>query len=267
MTPPRQSPVTPAELPAPGTTPVYVYGVVRTGAAAVTAEGVGSAPARVRLVRGGDIAAVVSEVPADWRAAQRSDLQAHDRVLSELVGRETVVPMRFGSVMGSDDEVRVRLLERHGAELTSLLRQLDGRVQMSVKVFYLEEALLRRLLKRHPDLKRRSRELEGLPVETTQALRIALGRDVADALQEQRALDGRLVVDALAPLAHDLRVEPTVSERQAATVQLLVDVERRPALDAVVDRLAEEWADEFALRYVGPLPPYSFSDLSVQEAA
>jgi hypothetical protein len=218
-------------------------------------------------VTAGGLAAAVADVPADWRSAGRAEVEAHDRVLSELSRHTTVVPLRFGTVMASDDEVRERLLERHADEIEALLRQLEGRLQMSVKAFYLEETLLRRLLHRRPELKRRSQALEGLPIEATQQQRIALGRDVADGLQEQRALDERMIVDALAPFADDVRVEPPVSDRHAATVQLLVAADRREALDAAVDRLAVECDGQFAVRYVGPIPPYSFSDLSLEERA
>jgi hypothetical protein len=172
--------------------------------------------------------------------------------------------MRFGTIMSGDDEVRERLLGRHGGELEALLRTVQGRVQMSVKAFYLEEALLREVLVRRPELKRRSDALEGRPVDATQNERIALGRDVAAAIEEQRALDEQVLVELLAQLADDVRVEPGRSERHAFTVQLLIEAAKRPQLDAMVQRLTKEHGARFAFRYVGPLPPYSFCDLALQ---
>jgi hypothetical protein len=244
---------------------VYVYAVVRAPCDGISGDGVGGSPAAVRAVDAAGFAAVVSDVPASWRAAERADVEAHDRVLASLVGRETVVPMRFGIVMATDDEVRERLLERHAEELTSLMERLEGRLQMSVKAYYVNEALLRQVLKRRPELKRRSDELERVPVAASQQERIELGRDVAEAVEEQRALDERLLVAPLAEVAEDLRVDPPASDRQAMTVQLLIAAQRRPRLDAAVQRLADEHADRFTFRYVGPLPPYSFCDLALDE--
>jgi hypothetical protein len=45
-----------------------------------------------------------------------------------------------------------------------------------------------------------------------------------------------------------------------------VAAERRPQLDAAVQRLSREHGDRFAIRYVGPLAPYSFADLELEEA-
>jgi Gas vesicle synthesis protein GvpL/GvpF len=249
---------------APAATAVYVYGVVPGAPAdAIGARGVGSAPAPVRAVAGAGAAAVVSDVPADWRAARREDVAAHDAVLAELLARGTVLPLRFGVVMASDDDVRERLLGYHADALAELLARLDGQVQMSVRAYYVGDALLRGALERHPQLKRRADALEGRPVVATQPERIALGRDVAAAVEEQRAQDERALVAALAPHATDLRVDPPGSDRQAASLQLLVPARGRAPLDAAVQRLTRERADRLALRYVGPLAPYSFCEIAL----
>jgi hypothetical protein len=248
-----------------GASSVYVYGIVRRWAHGIVKTGGVAAAAPVRMIAGEGACAVVSDVPAVWRDAGRTDLQAHDRVLHELMAVETVIPMRFGVVMASDAEVRERLLERHTDEFSSLFELLRDRVQMSVKAYYVEEALLREVLRRLPNLKKRSDAVELLPVERSQQERIALGRDVAAAVEEQRELDHHVLVQRLAGVAEDVRVEPPVGDKHVLNLQLLVDSARRTELDAIVRRLAEEHGDRFAFRYVGPLPPYSFTDFALSE--
>jgi hypothetical protein len=94
--------------------------------------------------------------------------------------------------------------------------------------------------------------------------RLAFVRAVADAVEEQRALDQDLLVRTFAEVAVDVRVDPPASDRQVASLQLLVAEGDRPRLDAAVDRLAREQGARLSLRYVGPLPPYSFSDLALE---
>jgi hypothetical protein len=235
---------------------VYVYGVLRRPPSGELASG-------VRTVAGAGFAALVSDVPASWSAAGRKDVEAHDRVIAQLLERETVIPMRFGVVMASEDDVRRLLLERHADQLAALFERLAGRMQMSVKAYYVEEALLRRVLARLPQLKRRSEEVEALPLATSQQERIELGRSVAAAVEEQRALDERELLTPFAEVAEDIRVESPVSDRQIVNLQLLVDARGRTQVDAVVRRLAAEHRRWAAFRYVGPLAPYSFSDLSL----
>jgi hypothetical protein len=244
-------------------TGVYVYGVTRHGAATDRLTGVGDRPGAVRRIEAGDFTATVSDVPAGWHAATRADVEAHDRVLAQLIHRDTVVPMRFGVVMDSDAEVRERLLDGHAAELGRLFAHLDGRVQMSVKAYYPGEALLRGVLAQRPELKRRADALERVPVAASQAQRIALGRDVAAAVEEQRAHDRRALLEPLAALADDVRDEPPVTERQALNAQLLMARGRQAELDDAVRRVSAEHAQRLTLRYVGPLAPYSFADLGL----
>jgi hypothetical protein len=87
---------------------------------------------------------------------------------------------------------------------------------------------------------------------------------VAEAVEQQRALDHDMLVRELSAVAADIRSDRPASERQAASLQLLVAERDRPRLDAAVDRLAREHADRLSFRYVGPLPPYSFSDLALE---
>jgi len=255
-------------IDAPPTLAVYVYAVVRTsdGPLRASLTGVGEDPAPVRAVAAGSLSAIVSDVPSTWRAAARSDLATHDRVLSELVGR-AVVPMRFGIVMDGEEDLRDRILTAHADKFAALLDYVDGRVQMSVKAYYRDEALLRAVLVRKPDLKQRADALEEQPVVATQNERIALGRDVAAAVEEQRALDQQAVVAPLAKLAVDVRVDAGQSERHAFSLQLLVDADARPRLDEAVRRLAADHEDRLALRYVGPLAPYSFCEASLDAGA
>jgi gas vesicle protein GvpL/GvpF len=245
-------------------TAVYVYGVTGRGAAPPAVTGLSEQHAQVRAIEGGELTALVSDVPAQWHAASRQDVAAHDRVLSELMRVKTVVPMRFGIVLASDAAVRERLLQRHAAELSELVARLEGCEQMSVKAYYEDEGLLRAVLARRPELKRRADALERLPVAQSQGERIALGQDVAAAVEEQRALDERALVEPLAALAEETQVDPGASDRHLATVQLLVKRDRRAALDAAVQRLAQEHAQGIVLRYVGPLPPYSFCAFALE---
>lgn len=233
---------------------VYVYGVTAGG----------PAPPPARTVEHTGLTAVVRDVPEDWQATTRADVEDHEKVLTALVEKTTVVPMRLGVVMPSEDDVRAILLERHGAQIRSLLGHLEGRVQMSVKAFYSEEALLRAVLRANPELKQRSEALEREPPEASQPERIELGRAVAQAVEAQRAADERMLAAPLAAVADEVRLDPPASERVALNAQLLVSRERRPALDDAVGQLGSAYGDRFAIRYVGPLAPYSFSDLSLE---
>jgi hypothetical protein len=247
--------------------PVYVYGVIHAADAGGWPEtaGLGGASSRVRTVPEGGLAALVSDLPPDHTPGRREDIEDHRRVLSLAIERGTTVPMRFGIVMDSDEVVRERLLARHGAELGDLLHALDGHVQMMVKAFYAEDALLRDVLAAHPDLAQESAALAQRPEAETHSARLRLGELVADAVEARRAEVESVLLERLAPVGADILVEPASSERVALNAQVLVHRDRRAALDEVIRELGTALAGVVAFRYVGPLPPYSFADLSLDD--
>jgi hypothetical protein len=247
--------------------PVYVYGVIHAVDAGEWPEtaGLPGPSSTVRTVAEGGLAALVSDLPPDHTPGNREDIEAHQRVLSVAIERGTTVPMRFGIVMDSDELVRERLLARHAAELGGLLRALDGHVQMMVKALYAEDALLRDTMAAHPDLARESAALAQRPGVETQAARARLGELVANAIEARRAEVESALLDRLKPVGADIRVEPATSDRVALNAQVLVRRDRRAQLDEVVQELGTALAGVLAFRYVGPLPPYSFADLSLED--
>jgi hypothetical protein len=243
-----------------------VYGVIPAadGRDWPGADGLDGASSTVRTVVAGDLAALVSPLPADRTPGQRDDLEAHRRVLSLANDRGTTIPMRFGIVMDNEDLVRDDLLVRHAAEFTDLLRKLDGHVQMTVRAFYAEDALLREAVESDPEIVRRTAAIQGLSEIESRDERIELGRLIADRVNARREQDEKLLVERLAPFASEVRVDPPTSERVALNAHLLVRRDRRVALDEAVGVLAAALDGHLAIRYIGPLPPYSFTDLSLE---
>jgi hypothetical protein len=246
--------------------PVYVYGIIPASDAGQWPQtpGLGDA-STVRTVAEGGMAALVSDLPPDHTPGRREDLEAHRRVLSEAIQRGTAIPMRFGMVMDGDEAVRQRLLARHATELGDVMRTLDGHVQMTVKAFYADDALLRDVLATDPELARQSAELAQLPELEARTARVALGEMVAVAIESRRAAVETALLNRLSPLAAEVRVDPANSDRVALSAQLLVPRDRREALDGEIRALGDTLSGTVAFRYIGPLAPFSFADLSLED--
>jgi hypothetical protein len=255
--------MTKAASATPLATSLYVYGVIPAADAGdwPGADGIDSP---VRTVVAGELAALVSALPADRIPGQRDDLEAHRKVLSLANERGTTIPMRFGMVMDSEDLVREELLGEHASEFTDLLRELEGHVQMTVRAFYAEDELLREVAGGDPEIVQRTAAIQGLSEIESRDERIELGRLIAERIIARREQDEQLLLDRLSPFATEVRVDPPSSERVALNAQLLVRRDRRVALDEAVGVLAAALDGHLGIRYIGPLPPYSFSDLSLE---
>ncbi len=93
-------------------------------------------------VRAGGLGAVASPAaPADL-APDVARLLAYARVVDCYNRERTVIPMRYGCTVGELEEARA-LLERRRHEYLRLLTELDGRIEMSVRVVASEESSAR----------------------------------------------------------------------------------------------------------------------------
>jgi len=239
---------------------VYVYGIASAAERVeVKAPAVGGSDATVRWVVHGDLTALVSDVePGPLTAA--GDLRAHWRVLEEVASKATVVPVRFGTVVESDDAVVDHLLAPRHDRLAAQLADLSGKVQLSVKCFYDEERLLRGVVQGSPGVARLSKRVRGRPPAATYYDRIRLGELVAGEVEQARERDTALVLGQLMPLAVDARREPGSTADSAVNVAFLVERERVEEFSAAVAQLSDEVQGRMRLRYIGPLPPYSFAE-------
>ena len=244
----------------------YVYGVLRAGADPAISEG-GVGDEAVELVTSGGLAALVSPAPPGEVPGNRRNLMAHSRVLQEAARDTSVLPMRFGVVMPSESEVRQELLDAHAEQLLAQLETFDGLAELEVKLLCPEDELLRAVVSEHPELVKRREALEGRPPEATYYERIELGELVAGALDAKREELMRRVLERVEPLSAATEIGERLHEQMVANIALLVERERIPEVDAAVDRLGEELGPNIRVRYVGPLPPYSFATLDGTEAS
>jgi gas vesicle protein GvpL/GvpF len=237
---------------------VYVYGVLSGSDQAGVSVG-GVKEAEVRTVEHAGLAALVSTLEADELAAAR-EVRAHWRVLEEASKSATVLPVRFGTVMEGDGAVRERLLEPNAERLTELLAELAGRVQLGVKGEYDEERLLREVVGASPAVATLRERVRKLSEPAGYYDRIRLGELVAAEVARRQEQDGALALARLEPLAVAARVEQPSSADAAFNLAFLVESGGVDTFSEAVGRLREELGERVTLRYVGPLPPYSFAE-------
>jgi hypothetical protein len=245
---------------------VYVYGVVPASERASVPDA-GVAGARVRVVEHGDVAAIVSDLEDDSLVAAR-EVRAHWRVVEALAAMTTVLPVRFATVLAGDRAVVDELLAPQAERLTALLRSFAGRVQLAVKGEYDEEALLREVVRDTPAVKALRERVEKLPEAAGYYDRIRLGELVAAEVGRRRERDQQSALAALSPHAETVKVNEIRTPNGAFDLAFLVARDRVDAFGPPVRELSEALGERVRLRYLGPLPPYSFVDeQSVGEVA
>ncbi|MET7640925.1 GvpL/GvpF family gas vesicle protein [Streptomyces sp. NPDC005438] len=233
----------------------YIYAITRTDHP-TRLDGlapVGEAEAPLRAVRTDTLSAVVSDAPDNLRAKRR-DLAAHQAVLERLMEDGAVLPMRFGLVGPSDEDV-VAALRQHEETYDRRLTEVDGCVEYNVKATRDEEDLLREILGDTDEI-RQLRE-RARDERASHGDKVRLGELVAAEVRVRQDREGAELAELLAgntvghtvldtPKDHFLNASFLVRRQDAAAFA-------RRALDE-----SERRGEAYSLSVNGPLPPYSF---------
>ena len=238
----------------------YVYGIVEATATKPRGRGIDGAP--LRLITGGDAAALVSELPSGRLRMGREEVLLHAEVLDRALARGAVLPMRFGVVMADADDVRGRLLDEHGPDLKAQLTEMHGKVEIRIRATYDEQALYRDVVREHPQIASLRTSLAERPADAGYYDSIRLGELVAAAVERRRERDAHTIIDALGEHAQDVQTGEVTHERVVTQASFLVERSRLAEFNASVDQVAEAYGGKVRFKYTGPLPPHSFVELA-----
>jgi Gas vesicle synthesis protein GvpL/GvpF len=239
----------------------YVFGVVRAGTKVEALDEQREGIPEVWLAEVGDLAALVSDLPPNEEGATRDHVLAHAQVLAAAVESTTVVPMRFGMIFPSDEAIRDDLLQARHDELVQLLDRFDGRVQMTLKVDYREDAVLREILAAEPEIARLREAVGGSSEQESHDAKIKLGEMVSAAIEERRQRDSAEILEELKPVSVACVPQPAESELMVLNAPLLVEREQLDAFQEAVDEAATPRAELMHFKLLGPMPAYHFTDV------
>jgi hypothetical protein len=238
---------------------VYVYGVSAAHPLRDPPAGVDGMP--VEFVDHGSLRALVTRLDEPLTATPGT-VRAHWRVLRDVIAQAMVLPLRFGTVV-QDEELAGRLLERNEAQLTRVLDDLDGVVQVAVKGQYRAQTALDELVRSSPQVRALRDRLRRSQGGGSLAQQIQLGELVVSELVRARNADTRLALDVLEPHSVSYAEELATGDDAAFNLAFLVERDRDSAFGRAVARLRDRVQNRVEIRYLGPLPPFSFVDLDL----
>jgi Gas vesicle synthesis protein GvpL/GvpF/Lsr2 len=203
---------------------IYVYGILPADIeVAAGIPGVGEHPGLLRDVRLDGLAALISDVDLSGQLGSADDLRTYREILDDTAAEVPVLPMRFGTVLTSEDAVAEELLAASHDEFTAALDQLEGRAEFQVEGRYVEDAV---------------------PRETVAAMR------EEDTRALTQAMEGVCVASVVREPAHEL---------DSVHVAFLVAADQEREVERVVKDLAREWEGRIDVQLLGPMAAYDFT--------
>jgi hypothetical protein len=190
-------------------------------------------------------------------------LFTHQVVLEQVMKRQTVVPVKFGTM--ARDEARVRkILESGYPQLTAALEVMEGMIELDLVAQWRDLFGVFQQIREDLEIKKLRAVVVAPPQEETIEERVRIGNLVKARLDQRREALGAEIVEALKPLALNLCPHALLDDRMILNTAFLVDRATEGEVGEILKRLNALYADCIDFRCVGPLPPYSFATVEVR---
>lgn len=242
----------------------YVYGVIESRApVAFGKSSIGGVSEDVYTVHHGDIAAVVSCTPVFIFDPTRDNALAHEHVIESVMKNYTIIPMSFGTVFRTDEDIR-EVLKSIYSSLKDVLKQMTGKLEFGLKVNWDRDRIIEELKREHEEIHRFHQELTRKHLQSTYFARMQLGRMIDKALAELAANYVREIYDGLRSVCVASRDNKPIGDKMILNAAFLIQKERETEFDAAVNKVAQKFGDRLNFKYTGPWPPYNFVNIRLK---
>lgn len=242
----------------------YVYGIIQAKEPAFFGKmGIGNRGELVYTVTHGDIAAVVSRTAVFIFDPTRENALAHEHVIETVMKAHTIIPMSFGTVFRTDDDIR-EVLRSIYPSVKDVLKQMAGKVEFGLKVTWDRDHIIDELKRDHEEIHRFHQEITRKHLQSTYFARMQLGRMIDKALAERAAESVRTIYEGLRSICVASRDNKPIGDKMIMNAAFLIEREREAEFDAAVNRIAKNFGDRLNFKYTGPWPPYNFVNIRLK---
>lgn len=243
----------------------YIYGVIADGnETALDIPGLGGSGSVYTIAYQG-LSFALSDYPGrEFGSMPKEEvvrcLLAHQVVLEHIMREHTVLPVKFGTILATSEEVR-GLLSQGYQQFADALAWIQDKVEVEVAATWDTGQVLGEI-STEPEI---AQARESIASRLAQILedRVRLGQMVKVSLDQRRDSYRERMIDFLKPAAVDVQPNVLVSEAMVMNVAFLVEKARQEEFDSGVRQLNDLFQNQIEFRIIGPLPPYSFATLEV----
>lgn len=167
-------------------------------------------------------------------------IENYRHINSSYYSDYTIVPLRFGNIVETEDEVRIFLSKTY-IQLKALIENVKGKVEFVVHV-KIDLNAAKEKIAQHVDM----------------TDRIAVGKAFFELSETHKVEVCEALKKGLSPLVVDYVETSKINETQIINNSYLIERKKEKLFDKAINTIAERSDDVLAFHYIGPLPPYSF---------
>jgi len=223
--------------------------------------GIGTDPSDVYTVHFKNLAAVVSDAPLEVLDSTRENVLAHERVNETVMRDHTVIPMSFGTVFKTREDI-IELLRSAAEAFGDVLNKMQNKLEFGLKVLWDRDQAVREVEADDEDISRLKKEISGQKGPTYFA-RMQYGRLVDAALHARSERYVAAVLDELRDVSVASRINKPIGDKMIMNAAFLITRDHELAFDSRVKSIASRF-DKLTFKYTGPWPPYNFVNIRLK---
>jgi hypothetical protein len=240
----------------------YVYCIIEADDALKFGPiGIGADPSEVYTVHYRNLAAVVSDAPLEVLDSTRENVLAHERVNETVMREHTVIPMSFGTIFKTREDI-VELLRSAAEAFGDVLNKMQNKLEFGLKVLWDRDQAIREIENDDDDISRLKKEISSQKGPTYFA-RMQYGRLVDAALQARSERYVSEILDQLRDVSVASRINKPIGDKMIMNAAFLISREKESAFDGRVKAIASRF-DKLTFKYTGPWPPYNFVNIRLK---
>src|SRR5215470_4487313 len=242
----------------------YVYGVIESrNPVTFGKSSIGGVSEDVYTVHHGDVAAVVSRTPVFIFDPTRDNALAHEHVIELVMKNYTIIPMSFGTVFRTDDDIR-EVLKSIYPSLKDVLQQMAGKLEFGLKVNWDRDQIIDDIKQDDEEIRQFHQEIIRKHLQSTYLARMQLGRMIDKALGERSISYVREIYEGLRSVCVASRDNQPIGDKMIMNAAFLVERDREAEFDSAVNSIARKYGQRLKFKYTGPWPPYNFVNIRLK---
>jgi hypothetical protein len=242
----------------------YVYCIIKSPKSREFGQiGIGDGTNVVYTVHFQELAAVVSDTPIRIYDPTRENVLAHEFVNETVMREYTVIPMSFGTLFRTEEDI-VELLKSTYRAFDDVLEKMKDKIEFGLKVLWDREKVIASIEEDNEEIRRLKDEINRNAQSSTYFARMQLGRLVESALEDAGNSYVRDIHESLKPAAVASRSNKPIGDRMILNAAFLVGREREREFDEAVKGISRKYEDLLTFKYTGPWPPYNFVNIKLK---
>jgi hypothetical protein len=206
------------------------------------------------------LSCIVSEVTQTERSLDKASVMAHQKALEAIMEMATIIPVAFGHIVESTEEIQTKLLGEQNEKLHQTLSNLDGKIELGLKAYFVD---LQRIFKEISDSNEEIKRMKASG-KVSRNDQIRAGEIAARALSTKKALLEERMLSCLEGYLIERKQCNLFADEMISNLAFLVDRKHLEEMDKRVNGFYNELDDDnIIFKYVGPVPPYNFVDIRI----